>query len=765
MGSAESSDEENQPLSKSKIVERKIKDRTIRIAKPIQKTISFSDSSDDNEKIPNEKPPPKKTPTRKKDVEIKINRAPSPESDSDKSDKESITINANKQKKYQELDKIIQQAIDNQSSDDDSDENEVVIIPKQLNKVQTSESNSQSYDEYGIAIYSDSEDVEKLEENIKKKYEIVDDNDDSDEDVVIQDVKKSKNKETEKKQNIYSEVLIDDAKEVPDYLFKQVHVPEIFKKYIQIQQLLNNLKADNLNTIVNEIISLTIDIDNLFEVFKLIHCFSKPRGKDSILFSQIFTKMVIAFGEPFKKIVVANAQGNILYQMYENGTITIDEIRKRQENFTDLVYFFLPELGITRMNSLKDSNHFSNIRKKINKLKENDWAIYKYMRKYGYEQNSVGLALKNDDIVLFKSLVKINPKNLTNLIQIGQFDGDSTLMTPICASAHYGSDDCFDFLLMQNVEIDSSAIKTCSFYGGSLHIVSALSRRGVDFSDMLRNASAEHRYELFNYLVESKADLNITYQSMINSENLAVFVYTMNNNDAMEFDADFIFRMAAIGGSLSVCKYLVDDGQADPNKKRGKEQKSLLISSSENGRSEIVSFLLTLKNIDIELRDRKGQTALHWACLKDHPECVKILLKNGANIEVRDEIGETPLIKAAQSGSVECASILLENGADINGQSFYRMTPLLVGARENNYDVCEFLTSKGADVTLVEKSSMSVLHYSANNLNLLKLFVRHGANVNYAMADGTKPIDWCETPACEKFLLNSGSIPKQAPIS
>lgn len=744
MGSEQSSDAEEPKKMELGHINKIGKNKRVSTSKPIREAITISDSSDDENIVEiNIQPNRKKTNEKlSKPFNKSITLS---DSNSDSDEIIEVKNKNNSKDSIKKIDEMLQEASKNMVISDSSDSDILIKSPMASKPI------SEATADLTVDEFDDSEDNSDIE-----IVELT--SDDSEEKLAMPPDTPPKYKG-----NVYSEAVIDDGKTVTDYLFNQKNIPKVFVHYIEIQKLLRDLMPDNLNDTANEIISKAIELENHFEVFKMIHCFSKSRGKESLLFSQLLTKMIIAFGDNFKRIVVNNAQGNILYNLYENGVINLAEIKERMESFTDLVYFFLPEVGTEKMLSLKDSHHFTNIRKNINYMKANDWAVYKYMRKYGYEQNSVGLALRNDDVVLFKSLVKNNPKVMKEIVQIGQFDGDSTLMTPICAAAHYGSDDIFDFLLMQNVEIDAGQIKTCSIYGGSLHIVSALSRRGVDFSDMLRNASAEHRYDLFNYLIDSKADQNITFQSMINSENIAAFVYTMNTNHVLEFDADFIFRMAAIGGSLSVCLYLAEHGLANPNFKRGKEQKTLLISSSENGRNEIVSFLLRIENIDIHAKDRKGMTALHHACLKCHPECVKTLIEGGANLEARDDIGETPLIKAAISGSIECAQLLISRNADIDGQSNYRMTPLLAAAREQHVPMCEFLLTKGADITISSKSAISVLHYAANNLKLLKLFIMHGADVNAAMHDGKRAIDWCETPECEKFLIRNGALPKLTP--
>ena len=46
--------------------------------------------------------------------------------------------------------------------------------------------------------------------------------------------------------------------------------------------------------------------------------------------------------------------------------------------------------------------------------------------------------------------------------------------------------------------------------------------------------------------------------------------------------------------------------------------------------------------IDLSVRDTTGATALHFAYIYDHPECVSLLTRSGANQQIRGELGRKP---------------------------------------------------------------------------------------------------------------------------
>lgn len=51
-------------------------------------------------------------------------------------------------------------------------------------------------------------------------------------------------------------------------------------------------------------------------------------------------------------------------------------------------------------------------------------------------------------------------------------------------------------------------------------------------------------------------------------------------------------------------------------------------------------------------------SALHWACENDHPECVKLLLKAGANVGLVNKFGKTALTLALRKNQFEICAML-----------------------------------------------------------------------------------------------------------
>lgn len=114
--------------------------------------------------------------------------------------------------------------------------------------------------------------------------------------------------------------------------------------------------------------------------------------------------------------------------------------------------------------------------------------------------------------------------------------------------------------------------------------------------------------------------------------------------------------------------------------------KKLLIAA-EKGRLLELSNLLGIDASLISFADSDGYTALHRASYGGHKDCIKYLLKYGANIEAKTTDGWTPLHCAARWNNIEVAEYLLERGADINAKSSGGNTPLHLAASNGRYSL------------------------------------------------------------------------------
>ena len=156
------------------------------------------------------------------------------------------------------------------------------------------------------------------------------------------------------------------------------------------------------------------------------------------------------------------------------------------------------------------------------------------------------------------------------------------------------------------------------------------------------------------------------------------------------------------------------------------------------------SQLKTLIDITKKLKSY-GWALIHTAVTSNRIDIVKLLLKYGTDlnipanevdIEAVTDKKETPLILAAKKGFSEIGRLLIKHGAKVYVFDHGGYTPLQYAIEENKIDFVRLLIKADSIVNLCSRRNsyhdFYPLHTASNsrNLEIAKLLVEHGANVN-----------------------------------
>ena len=152
--------------------------------------------------------------------------------------------------------------------------------------------------------------------------------------------------------------------------------------------------------------------------------------------------------------------------------------------------------------------------------------------------------------------------------------------------------------------------------------------------------------------------------------------------------------------------------------------------------------------------------ALHIAVQNNHPKCVEVLIKAGADVN-RKYNQDTLLICAAENGFNDCISLLIEAGADVNIPTVANYTPIMLAARHGYIDCVETLIEVGADVNRKNRDWDTALLFGARNgyPKCVDALIKAGADVNYVR----KGLAVLHSAAikneseCVKLLLEAGA--------
>jgi ankyrin repeat protein len=178
-------------------------------------------------------------------------------------------------------------------------------------------------------------------------------------------------------------------------------------------------------------------------------------------------------------------------------------------------------------------------------------------------------------------------------------------------------------------------------------------------------------------------------------EAVRLFLKAGMNPDARDEDNVTALALSIRKGHQDIMLALIDNGSR-VNEKFGDDNDTPLMVAAGCGRAEVVEALLN-KGAKIEAKDNGGHTALLVAVfgsltvnasddflkamgaeLEDSKQCldtsgnghlqvIRMLINRGANVNIRaTDRGETPLCVAATFGDVELVKLLLAHGADVN---------------------------------------------------------------------------------------------------
>lgn len=101
--------------------------------------------------------------------------------------------------------------------------------------------------------------------------------------------------------------------------------------------------------------------------------------------------------------------------------------------------------------------------------------------------------------------------------------------------------------------------------------------------------------------------------------------------------------------------------------------------AAEKGNIEELKYWLS-QGTNINQRDVRGMTPLHFSAKEGFIEAVKFLVENNANKYEKDSEGRTALHLAASEGKIEMVKYLYkECGLDIDEQDWRGLTPLHLG--------------------------------------------------------------------------------------
>uniref|UniRef100_A0A8D1ZIQ1 Nephrocystin-2 n=1 Tax=Sus scrofa TaxID=9823 RepID=A0A8D1ZIQ1_PIG len=197
------------------------------------------------------------------------------------------------------------------------------------------------------------------------------------------------------------------------------------------------------------------------------------------------------------------------------------------------------------------------------------------------------------------------------------------------------------------------------------------------------------------------------------------------------------------------------------------EGRTSFMWAAGKGSDDVLRTMLNLKSdIDINMADKYGGTALHAAALSGHVSTVELLLENNAQVDATDVMKHTPLFRACEMGHKDVIQTLIKGGARVDLVDQDGHSLLHWAALGGNADVCQILIENKINPNVQDYAGRTPLQCAAYGgyINCMAVLMENNADPNIQDKEGRTALHWsCNNGYLDaiKLLLDFAAFPNQ----
>ncbi len=151
------------------------------------------------------------------------------------------------------------------------------------------------------------------------------------------------------------------------------------------------------------------------------------------------------------------------------------------------------------------------------------------------------------------------------------------------------------------------------------------------------------------------------------------------------------------------------------------KKKNLLHYAVIGSAFDVIHYLLS-QDININLADEHGETALFDCARKGKLDIAKLLIAKFAQVNIENRHGETVLHLAAAKGDMDMLKLLIESGAHTNRKTYDDKLPVHYAIQNGKSDVIAYLLKEGGQSWQTKDSAGNTfLHVAAKTSSVAVL--------------------------------------------
>jgi uncharacterized protein len=148
----------------------------------------------------------------------------------------------------------------------------------------------------------------------------------------------------------------------------------------------------------------------------------------------------------------------------------------------------------------------------------------------------------------------------------------------------------------------------------------------------------------------------------------------------------------------------------DPNSRDPQGQTGLILALRDNA-PRVAEALWKSPQLDVNVRNASGETALMVAALRGELDWMKRLLDRGAQVH---HDGWSPIHYAATGPQPQAVALLLERGAPAEASSPGKDTPLMMAVRYGAEGSVDLLLARGASAAAKNERNLDAIDAARN---------------------------------------------------
>lgn len=308
-------------------------------------------------------------------------------------------------------------------------------------------------------------------------------------------------------------------------------------------------------------------------------------------------------------------------------------------------------------------------------LRRDRYKVLGQMYQFGYEVVSIQYVIKFDKVDILMQYAAMDDFDPNKKLENSAFDTithrymKNEELKLIELAALYGSEKCFKYLYENYKETLTDRITKYALIGGSTEIINIINKENKPFDTALPWAAAYRRNSQVEWIVKEKKPsqeiLNKTLNKAIKYNSAQSVLFLLQNGAVPRNPGEKLASssLAAKYGHLQILEFLHNCGfghiQEDAEAaclygklhilqgliprgaeldKPNKDGKTLLHFAAEGGSHRVVNFLVK-QGVNVNPCDNLKRYPIHYACMKNHYDVVKILLLNKSEVTGEDANG------------------------------------------------------------------------------------------------------------------------------